>query len=229
MPVGTGDKIDYRTSEVSGSIKSWLTPEPCGQPKIVAFISSSDNLGTELLSGVAAAISALDKQVALVDLAPANGKTPSVGEALPPGVRVLHIDGDSETGDDWAAGDFGMLQAMGDVADYLLVDLPFRPTPFARSVLSGCDLVIVAGSCKIEYLCEAENIVKVLLFLGIAAEKVAGVLVDPEGILSSASLAGIKPYLESSLGIEMAGVVSFGDGPGSQLDRDIEQLVQYIK
>ncbi len=221
MPVGTGDKINYRTSEVSGSVESLLATEPCGQPKIVAFISSSDNLGTELLSGVAAAISALDKQVALVDLDPANEKTLSVGEALPPGVKVLHIDGDSESGDDWAA--------MGDVADYLLVDLPFRPTPFTRSVLSDCDLVIVPSSCKIEFLSEAENIVKVLLFLGIAAEKVAGVLVDPEGILSSASLAGIKPYLESSLGIEMAGVVSFGDGPESQLDRDIEQLVQYIK
>jgi hypothetical protein len=194
MPAGTGNQIDYRTR----TLEPWLAPE---KPRIVAFISSSDNRGTDLLSGVAAAIVAGDKQV-----------------------RVLRIDG----GDGENEGDIGLLESMGDVADYLLVDLPFRPTPFARSVLADCDLVIVAGSCKIEYLSEAENIVKVLLFLGIDPAKVAGVLVDPEGILSSASLADIKPYLESSLGIEMAGVISF-DSASSQMARDIEQLAGYIK
>ncbi len=194
MPAGTGNEINNRTA----TLEPWLAPE---KPRIVAFISSSDNRGTELLSGVAAAIAAGDKQA-----------------------TVLSIDG----GDGENDGDIGRLQAMGDLADYLLVDLPFRPTPFARSVLSGCDLVIVAGSCKIEFLTEAENIVKELLFLGIDPARVAGVLVDPEGILSSASLADIKPYLESSLGIEMAGVISF-DSASSQMARDIEQLAGYIK
>jgi hypothetical protein len=194
MPAGTGNQIDFRTT----TLEPWLAAE---KPRIVAFISSSDNRGTGLLSGVAAAIAAGDKQA-----------------------TVLSIDG----GDGENDGDIGRLQAMGDLADYLLVDLPFRPTPFARSVLSGCDLVIVAGSCKIEFLAEAENIVKELLFLGIDPARVAGVLVDPEGILSSASLADIKPYLESSLGIEMAGVVSF-DSASSQMARDIEQLAGYIK
>jgi cellulose biosynthesis protein BcsQ len=197
MPAGTSDRTDYQTA----TVESWLAPE---KPKTIAFISSSDNTGTELLSGVAAAISARDKRV-----------------------RVLCIDGNAEAGDGLSA-DTEFWPAVSGVADYLLVDLPFRPTPFARSVLAGCDLVIVASSCKFDFLSEAEDIVKVLLFLGIAAEKVAGVVVDPDGILSSASLADIKPYLEANLGIEMAGVVSFGADAGDELDRDIEQLVRYI-
>jgi hypothetical protein len=202
MPAGVNDKIDYQTLMVD----SWLAPELPTTPKIIAFINSSDNLGKELMSGVAAAISAREKQV-----------------------RELHIDGDSESGDGLAVENIESLQAVSGFADYLLVDLPFRPTPFARSFLSDCDLVIVASSCKFDFLSEAENIVKVLLFLGIDAEKVAGVVVDPEGILSSASLSDIKPYLGASLGIEMAGVVSFGPDAEGQLEHDIEQLVQYIR
>lgn len=231
------------------------------QSKIVAFISSSDDLGmTTLLSDVAAAISALDKQVTLVDVGLAaspgtgrlipeidtsdNGKTPSVCEVLPSGIRVLYMDGDSGSKDDVANGNIELLHQLSDVADYLLVGLPFKPTPFARSILSDSDLIIVASSCKFENINETRNVVKALLFLGISAEKIAAILVDPCGILPSASLAGIKPYLEDSLGIELAGVVSFDatvhelsnlesqpiiySRPGSQLARDIRQLAQYI-
>ena len=193
MPVGIGSRTEYQIA----TAEAWPVPE---RTKIIVFISTGDNEGTELLSGLAAAIAAGNRKV-----------------------RVLRADGDSETRDG-LEGDIELLQA-----DYLLVDLPFRPTPFARSVLSVCDLVIVAGSCKIDFLSEAENIVKVLLFLGVDPERVAGVLVDPEGILSSASLAEIKPYLESSLDIKMAGVISFGSAPEGQPELDIERLVQYIK
>ena len=242
-----------------------------GPSKIIAFISASDDLEmTTLLPDVAAAISALDKQVTLVDATPGqrsgknqvevasleasrviletatsnNGKTPLVCELIPSGIRVLNINGDSESKDSVATGDFELLHKLSDVADYLLVDLPFKPTPFARSILSSCDLIIVASSCKFDNINETINVVKGLLFLGITAEKIAAILVDPEGILPSTALAGIKPYLEASLGIELAGVVSFDtkahqlsylesqptihSSPGSQLARDIRQLAQYI-
>jgi Flp pilus assembly CpaE family ATPase len=241
------------------------------QSKIVAFISASDDLEmTTLLSDVAAAISALDKQVILVNATPGqrsgknqaeaasprdsrviletatsnNGKTPSVCEVLPSGIRVPSIDGDSESKDSVVTGDIELLHKLSAVADYLLVDLPFKPTPFARSILSSCDLIIVASSCKFDNINETVNVVKGLLFLGITAEKIAAILVDPEGILPSTALAGIKPYLEASLGIELAGVVSFDtkdhqlsylesqpiihSSPGSQLARDIKQIAQYI-
>jgi hypothetical protein len=167
---------------------------------MVAFVSSSDNGGAGLLAEVAMAIAAQDRRVI-----------------------VLQTDTDAELEEEFTM-DGGLLPA-----DYVLVGLPFRSTPFARSVLDRCDLVIVASSCKIEFLPEAEDIVRVLCYLGIETERIAGVLVDPEGILSSEAMADIKPYVESSLGIEMAGVVSFGSDGGSQRDRDIGRLVQYIK
>lgn len=194
MPVVTGSQTEYQTARA----ETRPVPE---QTKIIAFISTSDNQDTELLSGLAAAIAAGNRKV-----------------------RVWRADNDAEAGDGLLEGDNELPEA-----DYLLVDLPFRPTPMARAVLGDCDLVIVTGSCKIDFLSEAENIVKVLLFLGIEPERVAGVLIDPEGILSRASLAEIKPYLESRLDIEMAGVFSFGSAPESQPERDIERLVQYIK
>jgi DNA-binding response OmpR family regulator len=258
-------------STIINRVERLLAQKLSGQSKIVAFISSSNDLGmTTILSDVAAAIASLNKQVTLVDVAPGqrngknrveassprtgrviletdtsnNEKTPSVCEVLPSGIRVLHIDGDSESKDSVATGNIELLLKLSDVADYLLVDLPFKPTPFARSILSSCDLIIVASSCKLDNIYETKNVVKVLLFLGITAEKMAAVLVDPEGILPSASLAGIKPYLEVNLGIEMAGVVSFDakvhqlsylesqsiiqSSPGSQLAQDIKQIAQYI-
>jgi hypothetical protein len=206
MTVGAGAKINYQTLEVNGLLPSWSAPGLSSQPKIVAFISPDDDLGmTSLLSDVAAAMCALDKQA-----------------------KVLHIDGGFQAGDGLAAEDTALLPEMSGVADYLLVGLPSRPTPFARHILLNCDLIIVASSCKIEFLSATENVVKALLYLGIDTEKVAGLLFDPEGILSSASLADIKPYLGAGLGIEMAGVVSYEYGSGERMARDIKALAQYI-
>jgi hypothetical protein len=205
MPVGADEKIDYQTLEASSSLSSWLTSGSANQPKIVAFISPSDDLGMNgLLSVVAKAMSALDKQV-----------------------KVIHVDGDSQDGDGLAE-DSEILLEMSGVADYLLVGLPSQLTTFAGEILINCDLIIVASSCKIEFLPETENVVKALLHLGIDTDKVAGLLFDPEGILSSASLADIRPYLEANLGLEIAGVVSFESGPSDRMSQDIETLAQYI-
>ena len=171
-----------------------------GRPRVVAFIGSSDIAAMDsLLSRLADALSV-------------------------PGRRVFKVDCPPVSGDDLAENLALMAGTAG--ADFLLVGLPLRLCPSAWSVLSGCDLIIVAGSCQFEYLSEAENIVKALLYLGIGTERVAGVIVDPEGILSSESLAGIEPYLESILGIQMAGVVSFGSG--TRPSRDIERLARFI-
>ena len=182
MTIDTPEKIDYQRPAAALS----------SRPRVVAFIGSSDNAAMDtLLSGLADALSAPGRRVALVE--------------SPESIEMM---------------------GGTDSADFLLVDLPFRPGPFTGSVLAGCDLVIVAGSCKFEFLPEAENIVKGLLYLGIDTEKVAGVVVDPDGILSSESLAGLGPYLESVLGIEMAGAVSLE--PGTKPSRDIERLARHI-
>jgi hypothetical protein len=206
MPVGANAKINYQTLEANRPLESWSAPGLSRQFKIVAFISPDDDLGmTALLPDVAAAICALDKQA-----------------------KALHIDGGFQAGDGLAAEDIELLAEMSDVADYVLVGLSSRPTPFTREILLNCDLVIVVSSCKIEFLSATENVVKALLYLGIDTEKVAGLLFDPEGILSGASLADIKPYLEDCLGLEMVGVVSYESGSGDRMVRDIEALVQYI-
>jgi hypothetical protein len=205
MPVDADEKIGYRNLVANGSLAPWLASGPTSQPEIIAFISPGDDLGmAALLGNVAAAISALDKRV-----------------------KVLHINGEFQA-ENYLSENIEQLQERNNAADYLLVELPNRPTPFAGAVLLNCDLIIVASSCKIEYLGATENIVRELLYLGIETERVAGLLFDPEGIQSSASLADIKPYLRDSLGIEIAGVVSFESGPGSRMDEDIDRLAQYI-
>jgi hypothetical protein len=114
-----------------------------------------------ILSNIAAAVAALGKQVTLVNVASStetgreadaapdagrvilettdadNGKAGAACEVLPSGIRLLHVDDTSPAGGA-TAGNIELLHNMGDVIDYLLVDLPFRPTPFARlSFLSG--------------------------------------------------------------------------------------------
>jgi len=124
-----------------------------------------------------------------------------------------------------------------DDTDYLLVDIPSKPDPSAASVISGCDLVMVVSSCKLDYIDETKNIVKDLLFLGIAPDKTAALLVDPEGILPSAILDSIRTYLETNLGIEMAAGISFDakaeeisyqESPDSHPAQDILKLARYI-
>jgi DNA-binding response OmpR family regulator len=249
-------------------VERLLAQKPSGQPKIISFIGSGEYLGmTAILADLAGALAAQDKQVTVVDVdsgktgvkSPAgktetgrvvletdagDEETPSVCEVLPSGISVLHIDGDAATGDGPGSANLELLHKMGDAADYLLVDLPFKPTPFARAVLAESDLIMVASSCKLDDIYETKNVVKVLLFLGIAPEKTAALLVDPEGILPSESLAGIRPYLETNLGIETAGAISFDakehqlsyldarpvteSTPGSHLAQDIKQIAQYI-
>jgi CheY-like chemotaxis protein/MinD-like ATPase involved in chromosome partitioning or flagellar assembly len=242
-----------------------------GRSKVIAFVSAAADLGMPvILANVAAAVTVLGKQVTLVDVTagpPAgagqadttpqaagrviletrdagNGKTGPACEVLPSGIRVLHVDNAFPPGDGAAAGSIELLRKLGDVTDYLLVDLPFEPTPFARSVLSGCGLIVIAASCRFDNIYEIKNVIRVFRFLGIAPETMAAVLVDPEGAFPGVSLAGLKPYLEGSLGIELAGAVSFDaraqrlsyletqpiilSSPGSQLARDIKQIAQYI-
>jgi hypothetical protein len=205
MPVEADEKIYYHSLVANKSLAPWSSSESASQPEIIAFISPGDDLGmAALLSNVAAAMGVLDQRV-----------------------KVLHIDGESQA-ENYLSEDSEQLREMTNAADYLMVELSSWPTPFAKAVLLICDLIIVTSSCKIEYLGATENIVRELLYLGIETERVAGLLFDPEGILSSASLADIKPYLRDSLGIEIAGVVSFESGPGSRMDEDIAQLAQYI-
>jgi DNA-binding response OmpR family regulator/cellulose biosynthesis protein BcsQ len=245
-------------SAIIERVERLLSSGLTGKAKIVAFISSGKDLGTTvILANVAAAIAALGKQVTLVDLTvpeegrvvletetTGNGKTEPACDVLPSGIRVLHIDETSRTEDSPAAGGLELMLKLGETTDYLLVDLPWVPTPFVRSILSGCSLIVIASSCRFDNIYEIKNVITVFRFLGIPPEIMAAILVDPEGTFPSVSLASIKPYLEGNLGIELAGAVSFDarahqlsylesqpiilSSPGSQLANDIKQIARYI-
>jgi CheY-like chemotaxis protein/cellulose biosynthesis protein BcsQ len=252
-------------------VERLLTHKLSGQTRNVAFISTAENLGMKvILSNAAAAITALGKQVTLVDVTsgPGSGKEKTgaatteagrvileteaaddskaepAGEVLHSGIRLLHVEDNSGPEDDAKAGTIELLHKLSDATDYLLVDLPLKPTPLARTILSRCDLVVIASSCRFENIYGIKNIITVFNFLGIPPEMMAAVLVDPEGTLPSASLTGIRPYLESNLGIQLAGAVSFDvksqqlsdlegqsiiqSSPGSQFAQDITQIARYI-
>jgi len=124
------------------------------------------------------------------------------------------------------AGEIRLQSRTGEF-DHVLVDVPFKRSPSVGAVLSGCDLIIVACSCKLDYIDAAKDIVKELLFLGITPDKTAALLVDPAGMLPGAALDELRGYLENSLGVEMAGGISLNTEDG-ETSRDFLELADYI-
>jgi Flp pilus assembly CpaE family ATPase len=137
-----------------------------------------------------------------------------------------------------------IIQKMGMVNDYLLIDVPFKVSSLSRSILSHSSLCIIVSDYRINKIAETYSMATSLGFLGVTPEKMAAILVDKEGKYSSTSLLSGKPYLEANLGITLAGVVSFDvnmyrlsyldsqsivrASPNSQLVRDINTIAQYI-
>ncbi len=222
-------------STIISRVERLLLVRPDGQLGIIAFINTSGNPGmTVILSEIAAAITEMEKQVTLVevtaspkgqkhkaDLLPespglailettiGNAEKPEpVCEVLPSGIRVLHITEDAEEGED-AGHSIELLQGMSGTTDYLLVDLPLKPSPFTKSVLATCELVVIASGYKLKDISEINNFIRLLDFSGITPAKIAAILIDPEGTFPGAALSSIKPYFEASLGIDLAGVISF--------------------
>jgi len=110
---------------------------------------------------------------------------------------------------------------------YVLIDIPYQPSPSTAAVLAACDLVMIVCSGKLDYIDAAQGIVKGLLSLGIAPEKTAALLVDPRGMLSGAALDGLKTYVEAVLGVAMAGGVSL-DPEDPEMSADIFKLAAYL-
>ncbi len=258
-------------STIISRVERLLLVRPDGHLGIIAFINSSGNPGmTVILSEIAAAITEMEKQVTLVEVTagpkgPKNKadplpespgrailettsgnaeKTEPVCEVLPSGIRVLHITEGAEESDSASGHSIELLQGMSGATDYLLVDLPLKPSPFTRSVLAICELVVIASGYKLKDISEINNLIRLLDFIGITPERIAAILIDPEGTFPSASLSSIKPYFEASLGIDLAGVISFDakvyqlsylesqpiirSGQNSQFAQNIRQIARHI-
>jgi len=258
-------------SDIISRVESLLSETAVAQSKTIAFVSSSKNLGmTTILANLATAIAEREKRVILIDTVAGQSSgggqdevdSPYIGsviletdssgsesaepsyEVLSSGIRILHIDEDNGHDDDKSAKQVEIIQKMGLVNDYLLIDVPFKVSDLSRSILSHSSLCIIVSDYRINQIAEIYSMAKSLGFLGITPDRIAAILVDTEGKYSSTSLLSGKPYLEANLGITLAGVVSFdvnmyrlsyldsqsivSSSPNSQLVRDINTIAQYI-
>jgi DNA-binding response OmpR family regulator len=227
-----------------------------------------------IIANIAAALGEQDKQVTLVDVSGGqkengfynaaasqqpsntatendpNGNTSNNGSnepdlvTLPSGIRVLHVDDASDGKNGVPDNSFDLIKKIGKTNDYLLVVLPLKPTPFTRSVLTGSDLAIIISDYRVDNILGTKNTITLLRFLGLTPEKMATMLVDPEGKHPNLTVANLKPYIEANLGITLAEVISFDakmyqlsyldsqtiiqSNQNQKLAQDIRQISRYI-
>ena len=258
-------------SKIISQVESLLSESAVTQSSNIVFVSSGDNLGlTTILANLATTIAECEKQVILIDIVagqtsgdsrdkpdvpytgsiiletdPADsGHAEPNYELLPSGIRILHIDEDTGHDDERSAKQFEIVQKMGLVNDYLLINLPFKVSGLNKSILCHSSLCIIVSDFRITRLAEIYSMATSLRFLGVTPERMAAILVDTEGKHSSTSLLSGKPYIEANLGITLAGVVSLdvemyrlsyldsqsivNASPNSQLVRDINIIAQFI-
>lgn len=257
-------------SEIVNRVESLISKKLSCQAKTIAFARLDEGLETMMiLANIAAVFFEQGKQVTLVDAvtnqigssshkmlsqypgrviletdSTSNTSPEPAFEVLPSGVRMLHVDEVSKQEDGTPTDSIDLLQKVGKVNDYLLIDLLLKPAPFTRAVLTNCDLIVILSDYEITNMPDVKNTVTLLNFLGITSDKIAMVLVDPKGKFPSVSLGNVKPYIEVNLGITLAGAISYDakmhqlsylenqpiiqSNPGGKLAQDIKQIAQYI-
>ena len=258
-------------TEIINRVESLLSKKVTGQARTVSFINTSEIPGlTMVMVNVAAALVEQEKRVTLIDASNSHqgqigkdkvsskqegrvvlevdtagdgGQEPGL-ETLPSGIRVLHVD-DVFEGDNGASeSSLDLVQKIGKANDYLLVDLPLKPSHFTASMLKSSDLVMILSDCRIDGLVTTRNAVTMLNFLGINTEKIALVLADPEGKNQSLTTANMKPFVEANLGIMLVEVVSFDakmyqlfyldsqpviqSNPNQKLAQDLKRIARYV-
>jgi DNA-binding response OmpR family regulator len=258
-------------AEIISRVENLLSVSAVNRPRRISFVSSDKNLGmTMILASLAVSIAERDKQVVLIDTTSgteneneqhksnseegdsiiietvsSHSDSPEpMYEVLPSGIRVLHIDTDNARDEEKIKSQIELLQKISLVNDYLLIDVPFNTSPLTRSIISKSHLCILVSDYRINHVSEIVGMATSLRFLDVTSDKLAIVLVDPQGKHASNTLLSSKPYIEANLGINLAGVVSYDAGmyrlsyldnqsiiqssPTSQLARDINTIVQYI-
>jgi len=258
-------------SEIITRVENLLGKKSSGQSRTIVFINSNEIPGmTMILVNLAAALLEQGKQVTLVDIARSQkgrrGKdiaslkrsprviletesTPDVTEepgyeVLSSGIRILHIDTATDTGDETAAGSISLIQKVCKNNDYVLIDLPLNPSPFTTSILKSSCLTLIMSDYRLTNIPEIQNTVTLFRFLGMKLEEIAAVLVDPEGEFPGLTLNNVKSYIEANLGITLAEVISFDAkmcqlfyldsqpiiqaNPNQKFSQDIKQIAKFI-
>jgi DNA-binding response OmpR family regulator len=261
-------------TEIINRVESLLARKISGQAKVIPFINSGQIPGMATITyNVAAAINEQGKQVTLVDASgyqkehsiqnadskPANqaileadgnhngshnGSNEPGFITLPSGIRVLNVDEVSEGSSVLPDTSLELVKKISKANDYLLVVLPLKPSAFTSTILTGSDLAIIVSDYRIENIQGIKNTITLLRFLGITSEKIAAVLVDPEGRYPNLTANNLKPYIEANLGVTLAEVLSFDaklhqsyymdsqpliqSTPNQKIAQDIRQIARYI-
>ncbi|MBN1160777.1 MAG: response regulator [Dehalococcoidales bacterium] len=258
-------------TEIINRVESLLSKKITGQARVVSFVNTSEIPGlTMVMVNVAAALVEQEKRVTLIDASNSykgqpgknkvsseqdgrvilevdtngnGGQEPGL-ETLPSGIRVLHVDDVFDDNNGASEVSLDLVQKIGKSNDYLLVDLPLKPSHFTTSILKSSDLVMILSDYRIDNLITTRNAVTLLNFLGITAEKMAVVLADSEGKNQNLTTANMKPFVEANLGIMLVEVVSFDakmyqlfyldsqpviqSNPNQKLAQDLKRIARYV-
>jgi len=259
-------------TEIIARVESLLSRKVAVQAKVIPFINTGDIPGiSTIVFNIAAALMEQEKKVTLVDAsgdqkgrdtknqtpakqaileADSNGNGNGNGShepdyiTLPSGIRVMQID-DAANGKNAAADNsLDLIERIGRANDYLLVLLPLKPTAFTSAMLTRSDMAMIMSDYRINNIINTKNTITLLHFLGVPSEKIATVLVDPEGRYPNITAGNLKPYIEANLGVTLAEVISFDakmyqlfymdsqpiiqSNPTQKLTQDIRQIAHYI-
>lgn len=258
-------------TEIISRVEGLLSRKMTSQAKVIPFINSGEIPGmTTIIFNIAAALNEQDKKITLVD-ASNNQKEPKAPKAapapppnqpvlevenngdgshepgfitLPSGIRVMHVEDASDDKKGLLDNSLDLIKKIGRSNDYLLIVLPLKPTAFTSSILTTSDLTFIMSDYRIDNILGTKNTITLLKFLGVTPEKIATVLVDPEGRYPNLTAANLKPYIEANLGVTLAEVISFDakmyqsfymdsqpiieSNPTQKLTHDIRQIARYI-
>jgi len=226
-------------SEIVSRVESLLAKKTAAKSEMVAFVGSKRGVGTTtLVVNVAIALSQRGKRVIVVDLC-TNGANIADYLGLEPGraitellmrpidtidrsdleaalavhhtgVRALTIPQTSGEQKGFSPSDIDLLvDRLRQVADYLLVDLPFQPSNAALAILSKCNFVAIVTDSKAGALSSVKSVATVLGLLGISQQRMGAVVIDREGMFPDWQLSKMKSTIELSAGIKLLGIIPY--------------------
>ena len=236
-------------SEIINRIEILLSRRTAVTSKIIVFLSPRRKVGTTTaVVNTAIALSKIGKRVIAVDLCSDGGSvSEQLGvrsqdsthllevpidtmkhddlESLlaihETGVRVLCIPETSGKAGNISPSNIDLLfDKLGEVTDYLLVDLPFQPTVITRAVLIQCDFAITISDQILEAISEVKSIITTLRFLGIPSERLGVVVTDTNGTFPELESTKIKSYVEANLGIILLGTLAYDAETSAGLSSD---------
>ena len=226
-------------SEIVSRVQTLLAPKASASSKMVSFLGAKGGVGTTtMMVNIAIALSQQGKRVIVVDLCP-NGINVAEHLGLKPehtitelvaksvdtidprdietalavhhtGVRILARSRLSGGYDEIPPPDVDLLlERLGELTDYLLVDLPFPPSESGKVALTKCDLIIIVTDSKADGLASIKSTTALLGLSGIAQQRMGTVIVDQDVIFPEVELSKMKTTIELNTGVSLLEIIPF--------------------